>query len=494
MVTRRNTKHRHSFRTTPLRVRRDPPFVAWTMLRQRSSFLIASFAIIAFVTGNMVGQHGWYAFWKAALGSIDDSVITFSGMVPPVASVPDYTKWSSRTSGGEERRFSDVPGTMLVPLPPYIAGTHMHAAASVSDAQATFSVDYMGSYATGGEGEGSHPGVDIRVPEGTPIHSIANGVVTSVRFDDGGFGKLIVVRHPHVPDPSNHASLITVYSVYGHLSQQQVAEGEIVSKGQVIGLSGKTGLASGPHLHFQIDRSTAPWHPYWPFTGKEARDAGLTYLQAIDRGFMQERGYLHTLSPLLLVQENLRAPSIAQGAGAASTVSTPLAGQSAPRVRRTLGDGVNVRLQRRLAQRRQTIVADSGGEPARHEGVVTSLQDAIGIAAPISVIVPTVPSSARASVTVRIESQRTYAARTWLTLRLTLLDAQGDATRDTSVLSSTLYLRTAYGEAEFDPPRVTAADFRDGAAIVKMLPRGGRTVVPLLQPMNVTGQPIKPEG
>ena len=57
----------------------------------------------------------------------------------------------------------------------------------------------------------------------------------------GAYGKVVVI---------NHTNNLT--TLYGHLSRYIVAKGDIVQKGQVIGYSGKTGYATGPHLHFTV--------------------------------------------------------------------------------------------------------------------------------------------------------------------------------------------------------------------------------------------------
>jgi hypothetical protein len=67
---------------------------ALAIAKQKLSFLVASLSLFAFVMGNMVGQHGWYAFWKTVLGAEDDSMIAFVGTVPPIAKIPDYTLWA----------------------------------------------------------------------------------------------------------------------------------------------------------------------------------------------------------------------------------------------------------------------------------------------------------------------------------------------------------------------------------------------------------------
>ena len=87
--------------------------------------------------------------------------------------------------------------------------------------------------------EACHPGMDIAVPTGTPIHAAAGGRVAIAGWV-GGYGNYTCIQHS--------ASLS---SCYGHQSSIQVSVGQTVSQGQVIGLSGSTGNSTGPHLHFE---------------------------------------------------------------------------------------------------------------------------------------------------------------------------------------------------------------------------------------------------
>ncbi len=85
-----------------------------------------------------------------------------------------------------------------------------------------------------------HTGIDLAAPEGTTVHA-ATGGTTHVGFDRTGAGLYVVV----IADQH-------VRSLYCHLSAAFVAEGEAVTTGQVIGAVGATGLATGAHLHFEV--------------------------------------------------------------------------------------------------------------------------------------------------------------------------------------------------------------------------------------------------
>jgi murein DD-endopeptidase MepM/ murein hydrolase activator NlpD len=97
--------------------------------------------------------------------------------------------------------------------------------------------------------EACHPGIDIGVPAGTPIRAADSGRVVIAGWV-GGYGNYTCIQHT--------ASLS---SCYGHQSVIQVSVGQNVSQGQVIGLSGCTGLCFGAHLHFEVRINGAVTNP-----------------------------------------------------------------------------------------------------------------------------------------------------------------------------------------------------------------------------------------
>jgi murein DD-endopeptidase MepM/ murein hydrolase activator NlpD len=88
-----------------------------------------------------------------------------------------------------------------------------------------------------------HNGQDFRVPFGTEVYATGDGVVEEAGFSSGGFGNYIVIDHDY-----------GFQSLYGHLSRIKVTKGMNVKRGDLIGISGDTGLSSGPHLHYQIEQ------------------------------------------------------------------------------------------------------------------------------------------------------------------------------------------------------------------------------------------------
>ena len=95
-------------------------------------------------------------------------------------------------------------------------------------------------YVTGGSDTAIHAGLDYGVPTGTEVRASAAGKVALARFRIST-GNSVVIEH-----------LPGVYSLYYHLDSIQVVQGDPVSAGDLLGKSGSTGLATGPHLHWEI--------------------------------------------------------------------------------------------------------------------------------------------------------------------------------------------------------------------------------------------------
>ena len=86
----------------------------------------------------------------------------------------------------------------------------------------------------------AHMGVDYAAPIGTPVISVADGVVVESSFH-GAYGNMVVIQH--------NANQSTAYA---HLSRMNVRKGQAIKQGEVVGAVGSTGLSTGPHLHFEF--------------------------------------------------------------------------------------------------------------------------------------------------------------------------------------------------------------------------------------------------
>jgi murein DD-endopeptidase MepM/ murein hydrolase activator NlpD len=101
-----------------------------------------------------------------------------------------------------------------------------------------------------------HTGIDLAVPLGTPVFAAADGVVMLARpmADSNGtlvgYGNYVIIQHD--------AGLKTLY---GHLLTIGVKEGDIVHRGQLVGLVGSTGNSTGPHTHFEVRIENSPVDP-----------------------------------------------------------------------------------------------------------------------------------------------------------------------------------------------------------------------------------------
>ncbi len=444
------------FERTPLYVKKEPQVLH--LLLQRSSFLVATFSVMAFLLGNLVGNRGWYAAFKSVFGQNE---IAYTGMQYPLKDVVDYGCWAKFGGDPSSHTFRQVPADCLMPFDP----------TRQSD---LLSVDYAGGYEDFHE-HGSHPGLDIRVPEGTPVYAMAAGTVTVVK-ENSSFGKVIVVEHPNVPDPDRPGQTRTIYSVYAHLSSQLVEEKMVVMKGEKIALSGRTGVATGPHLHWQVDKASAPYHPYWPFTTADMSAAGMSFFTAVSSGLNRTQLLENTLSPALIVQTTPQTVIVR---------STPV---------QTKPVSFKDRAAQRAAKRATTTVAvvtPPKREPVRvvsQQEVVSADVNAIPAPRPAAPAAP--PVKVEDVSGVHFSHDGEFTGREWETVSVTLEGADG-RDMDTVPANVSVVLRTAYGEAEFDPPTLSAKDFKNGRATVRMLPRGRRTVVLEAKPYSSLSTPLK---
>jgi murein DD-endopeptidase MepM/ murein hydrolase activator NlpD len=85
-----------------------------------------------------------------------------------------------------------------------------------------------------------HPGLDISADKGTPVYATADGTISQASFA-GAYGNLVVIEHR-----------FGIETRYGHLSAFRTQRGQDVKRGELIGLVGATGRATGPHLHYEV--------------------------------------------------------------------------------------------------------------------------------------------------------------------------------------------------------------------------------------------------
>lgn len=96
-----------------------------------------------------------------------------------------------------------------------------------------------------------HPGaIDIAVPMRKEVVAADDGTVKLVQYLSTGYGVHVIIEHGD-----------GLTSLYGHLSEARVTQGQGIHKGDLVGLSGSTGHSTGPHLHFEVRRNGIPVDP-----------------------------------------------------------------------------------------------------------------------------------------------------------------------------------------------------------------------------------------
>lgn len=95
-----------------------------------------------------------------------------------------------------------------------------------------------------------HTGVDISGQNGVPVYATGDGIILRTDASSGGYGNCIRINHGY-----------SYQTVYAHLSKMLVVPGQIVKRGQLIGLVGSTGRSTSPHLHYEVRINNKPVNP-----------------------------------------------------------------------------------------------------------------------------------------------------------------------------------------------------------------------------------------
>ena len=99
-------------------------------------------------------------------------------------------------------------------------------------------------------GGGQNDGINLAVPEGTPVKAADDGVVAYAGNELKGYGNLVLIRHSN-----------GFVSAYAHASEIMVKRGDSIKRGQVIANAGQTGNVTSPQLHFEIRKGSTPVDP-----------------------------------------------------------------------------------------------------------------------------------------------------------------------------------------------------------------------------------------
>ena len=101
-----------------------------------------------------------------------------------------------------------------------------------------------------GWGREFHDGIDFAKEYGAPVYATADGEVTHAGYLEGGYGNTVILEHGR-----------GFTTLYAHLSEWNVTVGQQVSRGDVIGRVGSTGLSTGPHVHYEVHVNGEPVDP-----------------------------------------------------------------------------------------------------------------------------------------------------------------------------------------------------------------------------------------
>ncbi len=116
-----------------------------------------------------------------------------------------------------------------------------------------------------------HEGIDLEADVGTPVHATGDGVVEYVGRR-GGYGNVVVIDNG-----------FGYSTLFGHLSKPLVKDGESVKRGEVIALSGDTGLSTGPHLHYEVRKNGIHVNPVNYFFSGQQYNTTRFYSQLTNR-------------------------------------------------------------------------------------------------------------------------------------------------------------------------------------------------------------------
>ncbi len=141
------------------------------------------------------------------------------------------------------------PRTVVAAQPRTVAVARAEAAARRPEGRLAWPVKGVLFSPFGHRARDQHDGIDLAAPEGTPVRSAESGTVLFVG-KQRGYGNLVLVGHG--------GGLVTVYA---HNQKNLVSAGDRVGKGDVIARVGRTGTATGPHLHFEVRVAARPQDP-----------------------------------------------------------------------------------------------------------------------------------------------------------------------------------------------------------------------------------------
>ena len=169
---------------------------------------------------------------------------------PAVASSPPTTKIAAATAGPQQTAHLAQATGKIEDAPAAVTPVK---ASEATGALPTFRWPVRGKVITayGAKANGkANDGINVAVPEGTPVKAAEDGVVAYSGNELKGYGNLVLVRHAN--------GYVTAYA---HASELLVKRGDTIKRGQVIAKSGQSGEVGSPQLHFEIRKGSSPVDP-----------------------------------------------------------------------------------------------------------------------------------------------------------------------------------------------------------------------------------------
>jgi murein DD-endopeptidase MepM/ murein hydrolase activator NlpD len=168
--------------------------------------------------------------------------------VQPIAAAAPATRIATAGVPAQSARLAQA-----TPTPEEVAAEAPLKASEATGALPTFRWPVRGKVITtyGAKTNGkTNDGINLAVPEGTPVKAAEDGVVAYSGNELKGYGNLVLVRHAN--------GYVTAYA---HASELLVKRGDVIKRGQVIAKSGQSGEVGSPQLHFEIRKGSTPVDP-----------------------------------------------------------------------------------------------------------------------------------------------------------------------------------------------------------------------------------------
>ena len=166
------------------------------------------------------------------------------GNVPALAAVAEAANQAGLTAAARSAAASRSMATLAVSTAIVPASIMMPRGVSIPSRMPVEGIAFTSGYGMRTHpvlgGRRAHKGVDLAGPVGTPIHATADGVVSTASWFSS-YGLYVSLEHGG-----------EIQTRYGHMSRLNVAAGQRVRKGDIIGFIGSTGRSTGPHLHYEV--------------------------------------------------------------------------------------------------------------------------------------------------------------------------------------------------------------------------------------------------